>query len=257
MRELLKRDLLHGEREDVDGRTLAKIAAAAEETPGQQVVRSIDDPLKPTGGLAILRGSLAPGGLRRQARRSRAPPPPRPGTGLRLRDGVLRGGQEPRDPRGRRRRDPLRGPGRRPGHAGDAQRHGRARRRGPGRLRRAPHGRPLLRRDARPDDRPRRARGGARRPDRRSSRRATRSRSTSTRAGWTSTCDEDVLAERRAAWQAPAPRYTRRRHGQVRRARRRRRARARSPPGAGHAARHPSTAAPVSVVPEPSPITGG
>jgi dihydroxy-acid dehydratase len=62
MRELLKRDLLHGEEKTVDGRTLAKIAAAAEETPGQVVVHSIDDPLKPTGGLAILHGSLAPEG---------------------------------------------------------------------------------------------------------------------------------------------------------------------------------------------------
>jgi dihydroxy-acid dehydratase len=61
-RELLKRDLLHGEEKNVDGRTMAKIAAAAEETAGQQVVRSIDDPVKPTGGLAILHGSLAPDG---------------------------------------------------------------------------------------------------------------------------------------------------------------------------------------------------
>jgi len=62
MRELLKRDLLDGAQKNVDGRTIAKIAAAAEETPGQVVVHTIDDPLKPTGGLAILRGSLAPEG---------------------------------------------------------------------------------------------------------------------------------------------------------------------------------------------------
>jgi dihydroxy-acid dehydratase len=62
MRELLKRDLLHGDEKNVDGRTLAKIADAALETPGQLVVRSIDDPLKPSGGLAILHGSLAPDG---------------------------------------------------------------------------------------------------------------------------------------------------------------------------------------------------
>jgi len=61
-RELLKRDLLHGEEKNVDGRTMAKIAAEAQETAGQQVVRSIDDPVKPTGGLAILHGSLAPEG---------------------------------------------------------------------------------------------------------------------------------------------------------------------------------------------------
>ncbi|MEO5704726.1 MAG: dihydroxy-acid dehydratase [Candidatus Limnocylindrales bacterium] len=62
MRELLKRDLLHGDEKNVDGRTLAKIAADSVETPGQLVIHTIDDPVKPTGGLAILRGSLAPEG---------------------------------------------------------------------------------------------------------------------------------------------------------------------------------------------------
>ena len=62
MRELLKRDLLHGDEKTVDGRTIAKIAADAVETPGQKVIRSIEEPLKPTGGLAILHGSLAPEG---------------------------------------------------------------------------------------------------------------------------------------------------------------------------------------------------
>ncbi len=62
MRELLKRDLLHGEAPTVDGRTIAEIAAAAVETPGQQVVVPIETPLKASGGLTILRGSLAPDG---------------------------------------------------------------------------------------------------------------------------------------------------------------------------------------------------
>jgi dihydroxy-acid dehydratase len=63
MRELLKRDgLLHGGERTVDGRTIAAIAADARETEGQPVVHSIDQPLKPTGGLAILRGTLAPEG---------------------------------------------------------------------------------------------------------------------------------------------------------------------------------------------------
>jgi dihydroxy-acid dehydratase len=62
MRELLKRDLVNGDEKNVDGRTMAKIAGAAVETEGQQVVRSIDRPVKPTGGLAILHGSLAPEG---------------------------------------------------------------------------------------------------------------------------------------------------------------------------------------------------
>ncbi len=63
MRELLARPgLLHGSRPTVDGRTIAEIAADAVETEGQQVVVPIAAPIKPTGGLAILRGSLAPDG---------------------------------------------------------------------------------------------------------------------------------------------------------------------------------------------------
>jgi dihydroxy-acid dehydratase len=62
MRELLKRDLLHGDAHTVDGRTIADIAAAVQETPGQDVVVPIETPIKPIGGLTILRGSLAPDG---------------------------------------------------------------------------------------------------------------------------------------------------------------------------------------------------
>ena len=63
MRELLKRPgLLHGDAPTVDGRTIAEIAADVVETPGQSVVRTLENPLKATGGLAILHGSLAPDG---------------------------------------------------------------------------------------------------------------------------------------------------------------------------------------------------
>jgi dihydroxy-acid dehydratase len=63
MRELLKRPgLLDGDAATVDGRTIAEIAAATTATPGQQVVVPLETPLKPNGGLAILRGSLAPDG---------------------------------------------------------------------------------------------------------------------------------------------------------------------------------------------------
>ena len=63
MRELLKRPgLLHGDEPTVDGRTIAQIAAAVVETPGQKVVLPLETPLKPNGGLAILHGSLAPEG---------------------------------------------------------------------------------------------------------------------------------------------------------------------------------------------------
>ncbi|MEO8570816.1 MAG: dihydroxy-acid dehydratase, partial [Chloroflexota bacterium] len=63
MREMLKRPgLLHADEPTVDGRTIAEIAAAATETPGQKVVVPLETPLKATGGLAILHGSLAPEG---------------------------------------------------------------------------------------------------------------------------------------------------------------------------------------------------
>jgi len=61
-RELLKAGLVHGDAPTVDGRTLAEVANAVVETPGQEVVVPIEAPLKETGGLAILRGNLAPEG---------------------------------------------------------------------------------------------------------------------------------------------------------------------------------------------------
>jgi dihydroxy-acid dehydratase len=62
MRELVKKDLLHTDCPTVDGRTIGAIAGDALETPQQRVVVPIETPLKPTGGLAILRGNLAPEG---------------------------------------------------------------------------------------------------------------------------------------------------------------------------------------------------
>ena len=61
-RELVKAGLVHEDAPNVDGRTLGEIATAAVERPGQEVVVPIETPLKPTGGLAILRGNLAPEG---------------------------------------------------------------------------------------------------------------------------------------------------------------------------------------------------
>jgi dihydroxy-acid dehydratase len=61
-RRLLEAGLLHGGERTVTGRTIGEEARAARETPGQKVIRSLADPLKPEGGLAILRGNLAPDG---------------------------------------------------------------------------------------------------------------------------------------------------------------------------------------------------
>ena len=62
MKELLKKDLLHGGERTVDGRTIARIADDAVAAEGQQVVHPIETPIKPFGGLTVLRGSLAPEG---------------------------------------------------------------------------------------------------------------------------------------------------------------------------------------------------
>jgi dihydroxy-acid dehydratase len=61
-RELKKRELVHAGAATVDGRTLGEIADAAVEAPGQEVVVPIERALKPRGGIAILRGNLAPDG---------------------------------------------------------------------------------------------------------------------------------------------------------------------------------------------------
>jgi dihydroxy-acid dehydratase len=59
---LAQAGLLHEDAPTVTGQTIGEIAAAARETPGQEVIRPLSDPIKATGGLAILRGNLAPDG---------------------------------------------------------------------------------------------------------------------------------------------------------------------------------------------------
>jgi dihydroxy-acid dehydratase len=62
LRRLHEAGLLHDSAATVTGRTIGEHAAEASETPGQRVVRPLSDPLKPTGGFAILRGNVAPEG---------------------------------------------------------------------------------------------------------------------------------------------------------------------------------------------------
>jgi dihydroxy-acid dehydratase len=54
--------LLHVDAPTVSGITIGEHADRAKEQPGQEVVRPLSDPVKPTGGLQILRGNLAPEG---------------------------------------------------------------------------------------------------------------------------------------------------------------------------------------------------
>ena len=81
--------------------------------PGQDVVVSWDNPLKATGGLAILRGNLAPDGCVVKLAGHERVLHRRAGAGVRLRGGVLRRRQGALDRAGRRDRDPLRGARRR------------------------------------------------------------------------------------------------------------------------------------------------
>jgi dihydroxy-acid dehydratase len=62
LKRLAEAGKLHGDEITVSGRTIGEEAEAAEEAGGQEVVRPLADPLKPEGGLAILRGNLAPEG---------------------------------------------------------------------------------------------------------------------------------------------------------------------------------------------------
>src|SRR5215831_65326 len=61
-KRLLDGGYVDGSTLTVTGRTFAEEAAEAHETPGQQVIRPLDQALKPRGGIAILRGTLAPEG---------------------------------------------------------------------------------------------------------------------------------------------------------------------------------------------------
>jgi dihydroxy-acid dehydratase len=61
-KRMLEAGLLKGEAITVTGRSLAQEASTAKETPGQEVVRAKNNPLKSTGGLVILHGNLSPEG---------------------------------------------------------------------------------------------------------------------------------------------------------------------------------------------------
>ena len=62
LKRLLAAGRLHGNARTITGRTMAEEVAAAAETPGQEVISSVENPLKPEGGLVVLWGNLAPEG---------------------------------------------------------------------------------------------------------------------------------------------------------------------------------------------------
>src|SRR5713101_1574749 len=62
VQRLVAAGLVDGLQITPSGRTIGEEASMAVETPGQDVVRPLSDPLKPSGGLVILKGNLAPEG---------------------------------------------------------------------------------------------------------------------------------------------------------------------------------------------------
>ncbi len=62
LNRLAEAGILNEDELTVTGQTIGEVASAAQEADGQEVVRPLSDPLKPEGGLAILRGNLAPDG---------------------------------------------------------------------------------------------------------------------------------------------------------------------------------------------------
>lgn len=61
-KRLIDAGLIDGSGINVTGKTLAEEASSAKETPGQKVIHTVAEALKPTGGLVILKGNLAPDG---------------------------------------------------------------------------------------------------------------------------------------------------------------------------------------------------
>ena len=61
-RRLVEAGLLNADAPTISGRTIGDEAREGRETPGQKVIRPLSDPVQETGGLAILKGNLAPEG---------------------------------------------------------------------------------------------------------------------------------------------------------------------------------------------------
>ena len=167
MKALLDAGLLHGDCLTVTGQTMAEnLAHIAPPDPDGKVLRALDNPIHPTGGITILHGSLAPEGAvvksagfdsdvfegtARVFERERAALDA-------LEDGTIT--------HGRRRRHPLRRPQGRTGNARDAGHHRRDQGRRPGQGRPADDRRPVLRRHHRTVRRACGARSRRRWPDR-------------------------------------------------------------------------------------------
>ena len=107
--------LLHRDAITVSGRTIGEEADAAAEQDGQEVVLPADAPLKKQGGLAILRGNLAPDGAVIKVAGTERMGQTGPAKVFESEEECFKALKARRHRGGRHRRHPQRGPGRRPG----------------------------------------------------------------------------------------------------------------------------------------------
>ena len=167
MKALLDAGLLHGDVMTVTGKTMGEnLEELAPPGLDDDVLRSLDRPIHKTGGLTILKGSLAPDGA--VVKTAGFDDSTFIGT-ARVFDGERAAMDALEDGHDRRRRrggDPLRGAEGRAGDARDAGDHGRDQGRRARQGRPAGHRRALLRWYDGPVRRPHRARGGRRWTDR-------------------------------------------------------------------------------------------
>ena len=211
MRALLDAGLLHGDCLTVTGTDDGARTSPTSPRPTSTARSSArcPQPIHATGGITILKGSLAPEGA--VVKRAGFDDDVFEGT-ARVFDGeraAMDALADGHDRRRRRRGDPLRGTQGRPGHARDARHHRRDQGRRARQGRPAAHRRPVLRRHDRPVRRPRRPGGRRRRARSRSSATATGSGST-WRTG-RSTCSSTPPSSQRArrAGSPLPPKYTR------------------------------------------------
>ena len=217
LKRLAEAGVLHEDAITVTGKTIGEVAGRGQRGPGP-------------GGRAAARrsaeGRRRPGDPRRQprsrrrrgqGRRHRAPPADRPGPRLRVRRGVLPRGQGPEINAGDivviRNEGPVGGPGMREMLQVTAAIVGE----GLGEERGDAHRRPLLRRHPRPDDRPRRPRGGQGRPDRRDPRGRRDHRRHRGAGASTSTSPTRRSPSASPSTRSPAAALRQRRDGEVRR----------------------------------------
>ena len=166
IKQLLDAGFLHPDARTVTGETLADRVKGVKLPAGQDVIHPISNPVRKSGGFAILRGNLAvEGGVLKTAgatRNTHRGPAKVFNREEDARKAIMDKKIKPGDVVVVR----YEGPERRAGNARDARGHVGHRRAGAEGLGRPPHGREVLRRDSRVHDRPRRSRGDGRRGDR-------------------------------------------------------------------------------------------